>query len=146
MFSNSVAGAKAVCMHFGLIQTAKLHDLDPYEYYVILLTNIPHCRTLEDYEKLLPWNIKTKSSEIASSINQHYPELRHFGGTPIPIKIANQNYYIFIQTKPLSNLQIITEQWLEILGTYLTFCIRKCVCVHTYNAPYYNERQYDRSD
>ena len=69
MFSNSVAGAKAVCMHFGLIQTAKLHDLDPYEYYVILLTNIPHCRTLEDYEKLLPWNIKTKSSEIASSIN-----------------------------------------------------------------------------
>ena len=28
---------------------------------------------------------------------------------PDPIKIANQNYYIFIQTKPLSNLQIITE-------------------------------------
>jgi len=22
-----------------------------------LLKNIPHCRTVEDYEKLLPWNI-----------------------------------------------------------------------------------------
>ena len=63
MFCNSVAGANAVCMHFGLIQTAKLHGLDPYEYYVILLTNIPHCRTLEGYEKLLPWNIKAKSTE-----------------------------------------------------------------------------------
>ena len=63
MFCNSVAGANAVCMHFGLIQTAKLHDLDPYEYYVILLTNIPQCQTLEDYETLLPWNIKAKLTE-----------------------------------------------------------------------------------
>ncbi len=65
MFCNSVAGANAVCMHFGLIQTAKLHGLDPYEYYVILLTNIPHCQTVEDYELLLPWNIKAKSSKIS---------------------------------------------------------------------------------
>jgi transposase len=63
MFCNSVAGANAVCMHFGLIQTAKLHGLDPYEYYVILLTNIPYCKTVEDYELLLPWSIKAKLSE-----------------------------------------------------------------------------------
>ena len=67
MFCNSVAGANAVCMHFGLIQTAKLHGLDPYEYYVILLTNIPHCQSVEDYEKLLPWNVKIKLADISTN-------------------------------------------------------------------------------
>jgi hypothetical protein len=23
-----------------------------------LLKNVPHCKSIEDYEKLLPWNIK----------------------------------------------------------------------------------------
>lgn len=57
MFCDSVAGAHALCLHFGLIRTAKLHGLEPYEYYVTLLKGIPHCKTVEDYEKLLPWNI-----------------------------------------------------------------------------------------
>ena len=58
LFCDSVAGAKALCLHFGLIRTAKLHGLDPYHYYVMLLKNVPHCKSIEDYEKLLPWNIK----------------------------------------------------------------------------------------
>ena len=57
MFCASVDGAKALCMHFSLIRTAKLHGLDPYHYYVKLLKGIPHCKSVEDYEKLLPWNI-----------------------------------------------------------------------------------------
>jgi transposase len=59
LFCNSVDGAKALCLHFGLIRTAKVHGLDPYHYYVMLLKNIPHCTTVEDYEKLLPWNIQS---------------------------------------------------------------------------------------
>jgi transposase len=58
LFCSSVDGANALCMHFGLIRTAKAHKLDPYHYYVKLLKNIPHCKTAEDYEQLLPWNIK----------------------------------------------------------------------------------------
>ncbi len=58
LFCSSVDGAKALCMHFSFIRTAKLHGLDPYYYYVKLLKSIPHCRSVEDYEKLLPWNIK----------------------------------------------------------------------------------------
>ena len=27
------------------------------QYYVMLLKNLPHCRSVDDYEKLLPWNI-----------------------------------------------------------------------------------------
>lgn len=65
MFCNSVAGANAVSMHFSLIQTAKAHNLDPYEYYVILLTNIPYCSKVEDYEALLPWNIKDSLAKKA---------------------------------------------------------------------------------
>ena len=57
MFCASMDGAKALCMHFSFIRTAKLHGLDPYHYYVQLLKSIPHCKSVEDYEKLLPWNI-----------------------------------------------------------------------------------------
>lgn len=56
LFAASVAGAKALCMHFSFIQTAKLHGHDPYHYYEIVLKQLPHCKTVEDYEKLLPWN------------------------------------------------------------------------------------------
>jgi len=59
LFCSSVDGAEALCMHFGFIRTAKLHGLDPYHYYVLLLKNIPLCNSVEDYEKLLPWNIKS---------------------------------------------------------------------------------------
>ena len=58
LFAASVDGARALCMHFGMIRTAKLHGLDPYHYYVKLLQSLPLCNSLDDYEKLLPWNIQ----------------------------------------------------------------------------------------
>ena len=57
LFCTSMDGAKALCMHLSFIRTAKLHGHDPYHYYVKLLKQVPHCRSVEDYEKLLPWNI-----------------------------------------------------------------------------------------
>lgn len=64
MFCDTVAGANALCLHYGLIKTAKLHNLNPYEYYVALLKKIPHCQTVEDYEQLLPWNIGSILEEL----------------------------------------------------------------------------------
>jgi len=58
LFCSSIDGAKALCMHLSFIRTAKLHGHDPYHYYVKLLKGIPHCKSVEDYEKLLPWNMK----------------------------------------------------------------------------------------
>ena len=58
LFAYSVDGAHALCTHFSLIRTAKQHGLDPYHYYVKLLKNLPYCKSVEDYEKLLPWNIQ----------------------------------------------------------------------------------------
>jgi transposase len=58
LFSASVDGANALCMHLGFIRTAKKHGLDPYYYYLNLLKALPLCQSVEDYEKLLPWNIQ----------------------------------------------------------------------------------------
>jgi transposase len=65
LFCTSVEGAEALCLHFSLIRTAKLHGLDPYHYYVYILKRIPYCRTVEDYEKLLAWNIKLGETKVA---------------------------------------------------------------------------------
>ena len=69
MLASSVDGAKALCLHSSLIQTAKRHQLDPYWYYVKVLQAIPHCKTIEDCESLLPWNInleKVGAVEVAA--------------------------------------------------------------------------------
>jgi len=58
MFANSMDGAHALCLHLSMIRTALAHNLNPYDYYAAMLKQIPHCQTVEDYEKLLPWNIK----------------------------------------------------------------------------------------
>lgn len=58
LFCDSVDGAHALCLHLSLIRTAKAHGWDPYHYYVQLLKSIPLCQSVEDYEKLLPWNMK----------------------------------------------------------------------------------------
>ena len=57
MFANSMDGAHALCMHLSFIRTALLHKLDPFQYYVAIMKRIPYCKTVEDYEALLPWNI-----------------------------------------------------------------------------------------
>jgi transposase len=68
MFSCSVAGARALCVHMSLIFTALAQCLDPYYYYVYIMKRVPLCRTVEDYDALLPWRckaqVKTDSTEI----------------------------------------------------------------------------------
>lgn len=75
LFCDSVAGAEALCLHFGLIRTAKLHGLDAYNYYIALLKRIPHCKSVEDYEKLLPWNMVSYTIPISTTINGVYTKL-----------------------------------------------------------------------
>lgn len=57
LFAATVDGAKSLCNHLSLIRTAILHNLDPYQYYVKIFDCLPLCKTLADYEALLPWNI-----------------------------------------------------------------------------------------
>jgi transposase len=57
MFADTVKGAKALCIHFSIIQTAIANNLEPYQYYVDIMKALPYCKTVEDYEELLPWNL-----------------------------------------------------------------------------------------
>jgi transposase len=59
MFACTQAGADALGVHFSLIITAKHHGLDPMVYYTEILKRIPLCKSISDYEKLLPWNFSS---------------------------------------------------------------------------------------
>jgi len=56
LFANSVAGAHASAHLFSLIETAKIHQLNPLTYLTDVFRMLPNCRVLEDYEALLPWH------------------------------------------------------------------------------------------
>ena len=60
MFNDSQRGAKASAMYYSIIETAKANGIEPFMYLLALFTQLPSCKNVEDYELLLPWNIKRK--------------------------------------------------------------------------------------
>lgn len=61
MFCNSVQGAKAACNIYSLIETAKYHKRDPYHYLRHIFSNIQLCKTLEDLDALMPYNLDSEA-------------------------------------------------------------------------------------
>ena len=57
LFANSQAGAKASANLYSLMQTAKANQLNPYEYLKQVFKELPNAQTVDDIEKLLPWNL-----------------------------------------------------------------------------------------
>ncbi len=57
LFSQSVQGAEVSAAFYSLIETAKKNLVDPYSYLELLFKELPRCEELEDFEKLLPYNI-----------------------------------------------------------------------------------------
>ena len=57
MFLGSPKGAKAACIFYTLIQTAKLNNIEPQAYLTAIFEKLPYCKTEADFEQLLPWNI-----------------------------------------------------------------------------------------
>ncbi|MEZ5599292.1 MAG: IS66 family transposase [Pseudomonadales bacterium] len=58
IFSQSVAGVQASANLYSLIETAKGHGLDPYQYLMRVFTQLPNAKSVEDFEALLPDKIK----------------------------------------------------------------------------------------
>ena len=56
MFSKSQAGAKASANLYTLIETAKANDLNSYEYLQHIFKELPNAQSVEQIERLLPWN------------------------------------------------------------------------------------------
>jgi transposase len=57
LFSASQAGARASANLYSLIETAKAHGLNEYDYLKWVFTKLPAANTVEHFEALLPWNI-----------------------------------------------------------------------------------------
>lgn len=56
LFANTVKGAESSAIIYSLIETCKIHHIEPYHYLQHALTHMPSAQTIEDIEKLLPYH------------------------------------------------------------------------------------------
>jgi len=64
LFSQSLKGIESGQVIFSLIETAKAHQLEPYDYMRFILAKIPYATELSDIEKLLPYNLTQEQIKI----------------------------------------------------------------------------------
>ena len=57
LFADTPAGAHASAALYSLVETAKANHLEPYHYLKHVFTEIPKAASVEDFERLLPWNV-----------------------------------------------------------------------------------------
>jgi transposase len=65
LFSHSVDGAHTSARLYSLIETAKMHLLNPVAYLKYLFAELPNCKTVQDYEALLPYNVQDPDLKIS---------------------------------------------------------------------------------
>ena len=58
LFSDTPKGARANALYYSLIETAKANGLEPYDYFRVILKQLPYAENVEDLDALLPWNLK----------------------------------------------------------------------------------------
>ena len=62
LFSDTPAGADASAMIYSIVETAKANALEPYTYLLrYLFKYLPAATSVDDVEKLLPWNINREA-------------------------------------------------------------------------------------
>jgi len=57
LFSVSGAGADASALYYSIIETAKANNINTYDYLWYVLTQAQTCKTTEDWDALMPWNV-----------------------------------------------------------------------------------------
>jgi transposase len=55
LFADTVKGAKASAVLYSIIESAKANGLEPYAYLCRLFERLPHAKSVEDFEALLPF-------------------------------------------------------------------------------------------
>jgi transposase len=73
LFSDTVPGARASANLYSLVETAKANNVEPHAYLSLLFAQLPHAKTVEDFERLLPWNVKAAlpATHLYSSRTEH---------------------------------------------------------------------------
>lgn len=84
MFCQSVDGADASAFFYSMIETAKHQGLNPLDYVEALCTFGPGCKTDEQWEALLPWNIDLSKLEELRN--------RRVNATPNPERTSPYNF------------------------------------------------------
>jgi transposase len=56
LFSDTIKGADASAALYSLVITARANDIEPYDYLTHIFTELPKSSSVEDMERLLPWN------------------------------------------------------------------------------------------
>jgi transposase len=64
LFSDTTGGATASANLYSLVETARANGIEPHAYLAQVFTRLPAASALEDFEALLPWNVK---AELAAS-------------------------------------------------------------------------------
>jgi transposase len=59
LFADTVKGATASANLYSRVETAKANGIEPHAYLTFLFERLPHLKTVEDYEAVLPWNAST---------------------------------------------------------------------------------------
>ena len=59
LFADTVNGANASTSVHTLVQTCRANDIEPYAYLCRVFTELPIAETVEQFETLLPWNLKS---------------------------------------------------------------------------------------
>lgn len=67
LFSDTPAGAAASARLYGLVETAKANDCEPYAYLRRVFTDLPKATTLAEIEALLPWNVAATATQSVAA-------------------------------------------------------------------------------
>jgi len=63
LFANTADGAHASARLYTLIESAKANGIEPRAYLEYIFKELPKCKSIEDYEALLPWALKGRLPE-----------------------------------------------------------------------------------
>jgi transposase len=58
LFADTSAGAYASAALYSVVESAKANGHEPYWYFRYLLTGLVNATTVEDYQGLLPQNVR----------------------------------------------------------------------------------------
>jgi transposase len=63
LFSDTVKGAIASANLYSIVETAKANGIEPFAYLSRLFERLPHLKTVEDFEAMLPWNCQLPAAQ-----------------------------------------------------------------------------------
>ena len=73
LFAVSSAGVEASALYYSIIETAKANKINIYDYLWYVLTQAQICKTTEDWDKLMPWNV---SKEDLKQLHNTYNNIQ----------------------------------------------------------------------